>query len=90
MLLLLQHSRVADCLFRLGGSTTLSCQVDTAKCGDYHSIKWYRDGVRVAVYSNIHTFRSVTVSKSHTVIVSHCHTVISSVKDNRVMSRLTL
>ena len=63
MLLLLQHSRVADCLFRLGGSTTLSCQVDTAKCGDYHSIKWYRDGLRVAVYSNIHTFRSVTLAK---------------------------
>ena len=49
-------------MFRLGGSTTLSCQVDTARCGDYHSIKWYRDGTRVAVYSNIHSFRLATVS----------------------------
>ena len=59
-------------MFRLGGTTTLACQVDQARCGDYHSIKWYRDGLRVAVYSNIHTFRSVTVST-----VSQCHSVHS-------------
>ena len=61
-MLLFLHQNSKDCLFRLGGSTTLSCQVDTARCGDYHSIKWYRDGTRVAVYSNIHSFRLATVS----------------------------
>ena len=66
---------------RLGGSATLSCLVDTARCGDYHSIKWYRDGVRVAVFSNMHTFRSVyqchsvTLSQCHSVTVSQCHSV---------------
>ena len=42
---------------RLGSSVRLSCLVDTAKCGAVHSIKWYKEGQRVAVYSQIHTFR---------------------------------
>ena len=61
---------------RLGGSATLSCLVDTARCGDYHSIKWYRDGIRVAVFSNMHTFRSVY--QCHSIVVSQCHSVTVS------------
>ena len=34
-----------------GAVVAVSCQVSSAKCGDYHSIKWYKEGGRVAVYS---------------------------------------
>ena len=34
----------------------LSCPVNTPECGDYHSLKWYRDSSRVYVYSPIALF----------------------------------
>ena len=34
----------------------LSCPVNTPECGDYHSLKWYRDTSRVYVYSPIALF----------------------------------
>ena len=34
-----------------GQDVVLSCQLSHDKCGDYHSIKWYKEGARVAVYS---------------------------------------
>ena len=37
----------------LGDVISLPCSVDTAQCGEYHSIKWYKGGSRVAVYSEL-------------------------------------
>ena len=34
-----------------GTQVVLSCNLSGDKCGDYHSIKWYKEGARVAVYS---------------------------------------
>ena len=34
-----------------GTRVVLSCSLSVDKCGDYHSIKWYKEGTRVAVYS---------------------------------------
>ena len=34
-----------------GSQVVLTCQVNRSKCGDYHSIKWYKEGARVAVFS---------------------------------------
>ena len=34
-----------------GTQVVLSCSLSGDKCGDYHSIKWYKEGTRVAVYS---------------------------------------
>ena len=42
---------------RLYGHTILKCALDREKCGEYHSIKWYKDGRRIAVYSQIHNFQ---------------------------------
>ena len=41
--------------FRKGGRVSLGCVVDTGLCGDYHSVKWYKDGARLGVLS--HGFR---------------------------------
>ena len=38
---------------------SLGCQVDTALCGDYHSVKWYRQGVRLAVISHDYRWASI-------------------------------
>ena len=38
---------------------SLGCQVDTVLCGDYHSVKWYKEGARVGVIS--HDFRCETL-----------------------------
>ena len=40
---------------RFGSSVSLTCSLDTLNCGDFHSIKWYKDGQWVSVYS--HSFR---------------------------------
>lgn len=43
----------------VGDSVELSCKVDTAKCGELHSVKWYRDTSRIYVYSQLgHVFRA--------------------------------
>ena len=39
---------------------SLGCQVDTVLCGDYHSVKWYKEGTRVGVIS--HGFRYDKIS----------------------------
>ena len=36
---------------------SLRCDIDIDKCGDYHSIKWYKDGHRIAVYSHMYKYR---------------------------------
>ena len=41
---------------------SLGCQVDTLLCGDYHSVKWYKEGARVGVIS--HDFRCENKSRS--------------------------
>ena len=56
LLLLLHHTAlvctsVHQTLGLSGAVVAVSCQVSSAKCGDYHSIKWYKEGGRVAVYS---------------------------------------
>ena len=45
---------------------SLGCQVDTALCGDYHSVKWYRQGVRLAVIS--HDYRWAVSIVRHPVM----------------------
>ena len=42
---------------RLYGHTILKCALDRESCGEYHSIKWYKDGLRIAVYSQMHNFQ---------------------------------
>lgn len=32
---------------------SVPCNVDVATCGDFHSIKWYRESQRVFVYSEL-------------------------------------
>ena len=44
--------------FRKGGRVSLGCVVDTGLCGDYHSVKWYRQGARLAVISHDYRWAS--------------------------------
>ena len=37
----------------VGDVVHLPCSVNTIQCGEYHSIKWYKAGRRVAVYSKL-------------------------------------
>jgi len=41
---------------RAGGSVSLRCAVNRARCGDFHSIKWYKENRRVFVYSPVVDF----------------------------------
>ena len=34
-----------------GETVSMECPVNTTTCGQYHSVKWYRDETRVGVYS---------------------------------------
>lgn len=36
-----------------GSDVLLSCSVDVAECGEFHSIKWYRDNQRVFLFSEL-------------------------------------
>ena len=38
---------------------TLRCAVNKARCGDFHSIKWYKENRRVYVYSPVVDFSKV-------------------------------
>jgi hypothetical protein len=37
----------------VGETIFLPCDVDTEKCGDLHSIKWYRGSSRIFVFSEM-------------------------------------
>jgi len=39
-----------------GSSVSLRCAVNRARCGDFHSIKWYKENRRVFVYSPVVDF----------------------------------
>jgi len=39
-----------------GSSVSLRCAVNRAQCGDFHSIKWYKENRRVFVYSPVVDF----------------------------------
>jgi len=39
-----------------GGAVSLRCAVNHAACGDFHSIKWYKENRRVFVYSPVVEF----------------------------------
>ena len=41
---------------RDGGEVTLPCTINREECGDFHSIKWYKENRRVFVYSPIAQF----------------------------------
>ena len=41
---------------RDGESVSLPCVVNRAECGDFHSIKWYKENRRVFVYSPMADF----------------------------------
>lgn len=40
-----------------GAPVSLPCRVDTAQCGELHSVKWYRDNHRVFVFSHVANIR---------------------------------
>jgi len=45
---------VLDDLSGLAGQeVSISCTVDVASCGDFHSVKWYRESQRVFVFSEL-------------------------------------
>ena len=47
----------------LAGSTvSLSCAVNKPRCGDFHSIKWYKENRRVYVYSPVVDFSKEIVN----------------------------
>jgi len=65
LLTLLVVSNVIQCISggvrdevkaRAGGSVSLRCAVNRARCGDFHSIKWYKENRRVFVYSPVVDF----------------------------------
>jgi hypothetical protein len=41
---------------RSGDSISLPCIINREECGDFHSIKWYKENRRVFVYSPIADF----------------------------------
>ncbi len=41
---------------RAGEEVRLPCRVNRAECGDFHSIKWYKENRRVFVYSPLADF----------------------------------
>ena len=41
---------------RDGGEVLLPCTINRDECGDFHSIKWYKENRRVFVYSPIAEF----------------------------------
>lgn len=43
----------SDVKAEVGTNVVLPCRVDTAQCGDLHSVKWYRDNQRVYVFSHV-------------------------------------
>lgn len=36
-----------------GQEISVPCSVDVAGCGDFHSVKWYRESQRVFVFSEL-------------------------------------
>lgn len=50
-----------------GEEVVLSCPVNTAECGDFHSLKWYRDSSRMYVYSPAAKF-----SNAEGVLMDRC------------------
>ena len=45
-----------------GSSVSLSCAVNKPRCGDFHSIKWYKENRRVYVYSPVVDFSKEIVN----------------------------
>jgi len=55
---LLVAAEVEEFVAEAGDEVQLSCPVKTSECGNYHSLKWYRDSTRVFVYSPIAGFKN--------------------------------
>jgi len=55
---LLVAADVEEFVAEAGDEVQLSCPVKTSECGNYHSLKWYRDSTRVFVYSPIAGFKN--------------------------------
>ena len=49
---------------RAGQTVSLSCAVNKPRCGDFHSIKWYKENRRVYVYSPVVDFSKEIVTIS--------------------------
>ena len=49
---------------RAGDTVSLSCAVNKPRCGDFHSIKWYKENRRVYVYSPVVDFSKEIVTIS--------------------------
>ena len=47
---------------RAGDTVSLSCTLNKPRCGDFHSIKWYKENRRVYVYSPVVDFSKEIVN----------------------------
>ena len=53
-MIFLGSSLVLNDLVGLAGhEASLGCSVDVASCGDFHSVKWYRESQRIFVFSEL-------------------------------------
>ena len=57
-----------------GNTVSLSCAVNKPRCGDFHSIKWYKENRRVYVYSPVVDFSKeivhiITVTLSQWILL---------------------
>eukprot|EP00092_Neocalanus_flemingeri_P025444 GFUD01027586.1.p1 GENE.GFUD01027586.1~~GFUD01027586.1.p1 ORF type:complete len:1098 (+),score=293.63 GFUD01027586.1:126-3419(+) len=52
-LVVIHHTKgeIEEIVAQAGDEVLLSCPVNTPECGDFHSLKWYRDTSRMYVYS---------------------------------------
>jgi len=62
-----------ECVGRAGDEVVLPCPVNTADCGDFHSLKWYRGSSRVYVFSPVAQF-----SNAEGALVDRCFDVSQS------------
>ena len=65
---------------RAGEAVSLSCAVNKPRCGDFHSIKWYKENRRVYVYSPVVDFSKAIVTN---IITSNLTKIFVSILSSR-------
>jgi len=61
------RGEIEEIVAKAGDEVLLSCPVNTPECGDFHSLKWYRDSSRMYVYSPAAQF-----SNAEGVLMDRC------------------
>eukprot|EP00090_Calanus_glacialis_P045715 TRINITY_DN8668_c0_g1_i1.p1 TRINITY_DN8668_c0_g1~~TRINITY_DN8668_c0_g1_i1.p1 ORF type:complete len:1080 (-),score=259.44 TRINITY_DN8668_c0_g1_i1:89-3328(-) len=61
------RGEIEEIVAKAGDEVLLSCPVNTPECGDFHSLKWYRDSSRMYVYSPAAKF-----SNAEGVLMDRC------------------